>query len=114
MTRKEMIETIAKEAGVSKRHVRKILFNRYLELKKINPNLLFYKAFLDKGTDWHNSNDGKKDWRMPNQFDVFCVSSGCIVMFKNIDELYPDGDITQTDCGAKLYSFKTSNCGRCP
>lgn len=112
MTRKEMIETIAKESGCSKRHIRKILFNRYLELKKINPRLLFYKAFLDKNTDWHNFNVGEKDWRRPNQFDVFCVPSGCVVIFKNIDEIYKNGDIIQTDCGARLYKFKTCNCGR--
>ena len=112
MTRKEMIETIAQEAGISKRRVRKILFSRYLELKKINPKLLFYKAFLDKNTDWHNFNEGKRDWWIPNQFDVFCLPSGCVVEFKNIDKIYYDGEIIQTDCGARLYRFKTRNCGR--
>ena len=106
MTRKEMIETIAKEAGCSKRLVRKKLFNRYLELKKYFPDILFYKVFLDKNTDWHNWNTGERDWRQTNSFDVCCFPSGCVVLFHNVERIW-DGEVTTWDVGAKLYSFKT-------
>ena len=104
MTRKQMIETIAKEARCSKRLVRKKLFNRYLELKKMRPNILFYKAFLDKNTDWYNRNEGKKDWTKPNAFEVVFVSSGCVVLFRNISWIY-HGEIAETDCGVRLYNW---------
>ena len=103
MTRKQMIETIAKEAGCSKRLVRKKLFNRYLELKKNWPDILFYKAFLDKNTDWQKFGNGKKNWRLPNLFDVVFLPSGCVVLFHNIDRIY-DGEITQGECGVRLYN----------
>ena len=105
MTRKQMIETIAKEAGCSKRLVRKKLFNRYLELKKMRPDILFYKAFLDKNTDWYNRNEGEKDWTRPNSFDVFGVTSGCVVLFNNIDRKTRDGEIENCQCGVRLYSW---------
>ena len=104
MTRKQMIETIAKEAGCSKRLVRKKLFNRYLQLKKTCPHILFYKTFLDKNTNWVKFKDKDWNWRTPNVFEVAFFPSGCIVLFRNIDAMY-DGELTTRDCGARLYSW---------
>lgn len=104
MNRKQMIETIAKEAGCSKRLVRKKLFRRYLELKKTCPNILFYKVFLDKNTEWHNFNE-EHDFRTKNTFEVCFFPSGCVVLFKNIDIVYKDGEVGTETVGERLYSF---------
>ena len=104
MTRKQMIEAIAKDAGCSKRLVRKTLFNRYLELKKYYPEILFYKTFLNKNTDWIDYNEDLKNWDRPNAFDVSFFPSGCVVLFHNIDRMHND-EIEKETIGAKLYSW---------
>ena len=100
MNRNQMITAIAKEAGCSKRLVRKKLFKRYLELKKLYPDILFYKAFLDKNTDWHNFNEDH-DFYRKNAFDVCFFTSGCVVLFHNIDTINGDGEVI----GERLYNF---------
>ena len=104
MTRKQMIEAIAKEAGCSKRLVRKKLFNRYLELKEMRPDILFYKTFLNKDTNWVKFKEKDWNWRDPNSFEVIFLPSGCVVFFRNIDMIY-DGELTTTDCGVRLYNW---------
>lgn len=116
MNRKEMIETIAKQAGCSKRLVRKKLFQISARFKREYKTTLFNRAFLNKSTDWKDFqdlyNDWIKDkenvispWRVTNQFEVIYFPSGCNVMFK-VDELY-DGEILEAlgDCGARLYNY---------
>lgn len=103
MTRKEMIAEIARDACCSKRLVRKKLFARYIELKKTHPDILFYKAFMNKDTDWRNWRR-REDWRTPNLFEVCFFPSGCVVLFHNVERLY-DGEIEHSDCGVRLYSW---------
>lgn len=103
MTRKEMIIAIANDAGCSRRLVRKKLFERCVELKKTHPEILFYKAFLDKNTDWVRN--AYKNWETKNRFEVFGLPSGMVVMFYGIERIY-DGDIWYTDCGARLWTWK--------
>ena len=100
-----MIARIAEQAGCSKRLVRRKLFNRYLELKRNLPDILFYRVFLDKNTDWHDFNEDH-DYRRKNAFDVCFFTTGCVVLFRNIDRIYTDGKIGQETVGERLYNFK--------
>lgn len=122
MTRKEMIESIAEQAGCSKRLVRKKLFELSAKFKrdKRYKNLRFNQAFLDKTTNWRDWNevhdswkkgeldDGYTPWRIPNLFEVAYFPTGCSVLFRVevFDEeehwLFPLIDY----CGTRLYSFK--------
>lgn len=104
MNRKQMIETIAKEAGCSKRLVRKKLFARCAEIKRLYPDILFEKEFLNKDADWQPFRP-TKDWRRKYTFDVFFLPSGCVVLFRNVDRIY-DAETVQTEIGTRLYNFK--------
>ena len=117
MTRKEMIETIAKQANCSKRLVRKKLFQISARFKREHKSILFNQAFLTKSTDWKDFHElydiWKKDrinninpWSVTNQFEVIYLPSGCNVMFRV--DLLDDGEIWKAlgDCGARLYSYK--------
>ena len=104
MTRKEMIIAIANDAGCSRRLVRKKLFARCVELKKTRPNLLFYKPFLDKNTEWVRL--GPNGGRPKVSFEVCCRHKGIIVLFFGVAEKVHVGtkyeDTCYTDCCAEL------------
>lgn len=114
MTRKEMIEEIAKEAGCSKRLVRKKLFELSAWKKNNFKNILFNKVFLSKSTDWANYSElleeSKQDitapfpWRNSNTFEVIQVPSGIVVMF-TVPEIFRDEEWDNWgECGCKLRS----------
>ena len=117
MNRKQMIETIAQEAGCSKRLVRKKLFGRSAELKRKYKNVKFNEAFLDSRTDWINKEDlmenwkdGKRNinpWKQPNTFDVCYFPSGCVVMF-NVKHVDNDGYEYTDNFGTRLYTTKVT------
>lgn len=114
MTRKEMIETIAKQAGCSKRLVRKQLFARSAELKRRYRDIKFNEAFLNPSTNWLDKDELRKAWSNGNReirpwgtpfvFDVCLFPSGCVVMFE-VERVYPDGYRTTDTIGARLYSW---------
>lgn len=115
MTRKEMIETIAKKAGCSKRLVRKRLFQLSARNKRYYTETLFNRAFLNKSTDWVDWEElhekWKQDktvipWQQTNTFEVAAFPIGVIVLFR-VDEMY-DREIMKGfgQCGCRLYNFK--------
>ena len=109
MTRKEMIEEIARQAGCSKRLVRKRLFSRSAGFKW-HP---FGKSFLNANTDWLDKNVLRQNWKngnkdidpysTPNTFDVGFFPSGCIVLF-NVEIIDSDGYRHVDSIGARLHS----------
>lgn len=122
MTRKEMIEAIAEQAGCSKRLVRKKLFELSARFKrdKRYKNLRFNQAFLDKTTNWRDWHEvhaawnkgelGEREipWTMPNLFEVAYFPSGCNVMLR-IESWYEEDNEVFQDvdwCGTRLYNFK--------
>lgn len=116
MTRKEMIETIAKQAGCSKRLVRKKLFQLSARKKRWYKEILFNQAFLSKTTDWLDWEEEHKrwekdkssvcPWRLTNTFEVASFPTGVNVLFR-VDECC-DGYIYHGfgSCGCRLYSYK--------
>lgn len=116
MNRKEMIESIAKQANCSKRLVRKKLFELSARFRRSRKDILFNQAFLEKSTDWKDfyelhdewiKNDKKSEapFRISNQFEVIYFPTGCNVMFR-VDEIY-DGEIWEASgqCGTRLYNY---------
>lgn len=113
MTRKEMIERIAEEAGCSKRLVRKKLFKYASELKGHYWRSEFTRAFLNKNTEWRDFYDvrdawkkGDKSlnpWRTVNTFEVCHFVSGFVVLFK-VKRVIQDYETVDT-IGTRLYSF---------
>ena len=116
MTRKEMIESIAKQAQCSKRLVRKKLFQMSARFRRERKDILFNQAFLNKSADWKdfyelydewkkNNKEGDSPWRIPNQFEVIYFPSGCNVMFR-VNQIC-DGEIWEAmgECGVRLYSY---------
>ncbi len=114
MTRKEMIEEIAKQAGCSKRLVRKKLFSRSAELKRRHKEYKFNEAFLNPATNWLDKNEleeawrnGNREvcpWRIPNTFEVIFLPSGCVVLFA-VERICSDGFMTISDIGTRLYTW---------
>jgi len=114
MTRKEMIEEIAKQAGCSKRLVRKKLFRRSAELKRCYRDIKFNEAFLNPSTNWLDKEELEKAWKngdrnirpwgTPFTFDVVFLPSGCIVLLK-VERVCSDGYRTTDSIGARLYSW---------
>lgn len=121
MTRKEMIETIAKQAGCSKRLVRKKLFQMSSRSKRDRRynRLKFNEAFLDRTTDWQDwyevhdawkkgDHSGKSPFEIPNLFEVCYFPSGCNIMLR-IEHYYGEGweEFSTIEwCGTRLYNFK--------
>lgn len=116
MTRKEMIESIAKQANCSKRLVRKKLFQMSARFRRERKDILFNQAFLEKSTDWKDfyelydewkkkNKEGGSPWRVSNQFQVIYFPSGCNVIFR-VNQIY-DGEIWEAmgDCGVRLYNY---------
>lgn len=116
MTRKEMIETIAKQAGCSKRPVRKKLFQLSARLKRRYKEVLFNQAFLSETTNrldweeeykkWKNDKSSVSPRRLTNTFEVASFPTGVNVLFR-VDECC-DGYIDHGlgSCGCRLYSYK--------
>lgn len=118
MTRKEMIEEIAKQAECSKRLVRKKLFQLSSRFKKDarRKNVLFNQAFLCHSTDWKDGNEMMKEWikdrsgenpfKISNQFEVIYFPTGCNVLFK-VDEVDENGELWKAlgSCGVRLYNY---------
>lgn len=119
MNRTEMIREIAKQAGCSKRLVRKRLFQLSTRFKKERyyKRYKFNEAFFDKNTDWKDVEKLRKDvkngvignsdfWRIANRFEVAFFPSGCVVLFW-VDSFYEDEpDYIDVDsCGARLYNY---------
>lgn len=114
MKRKEMIEEIAKQAGCSKRLVRKKLFNRSAEVKRRYRDIKFNEVFLDPDTNWLDKSLLLQNWRngdrtidpfrTENTFEVCFFPSGCIVLF-TVGYVYPDGYTATQEFGTRLYSW---------
>ena len=112
--RKEMIAEIARQAGCSKRLVRKKLFSRSAELKRRHRDIKFNDVFLNSTTNWLDENVLKQKWRegdrnvspyqTPNTFDVSFFPSGCVVLFA-VKHIYEDGFQDIRTVGTRLYSF---------
>ncbi len=118
MTRKEIIETIAKKAGCSKRLVRKKLFQLSAREKRYYKDTLFNQAFLSRTTNWLDWEEEHEKWmddksrenpyKLTNTFEVIDLTSGVNVLFR-VDKIY-DGEICPGfgSCGCRLYSHKVS------
>ena len=116
MTRKEMIETISKQANCSKRLVRKKLFWISARFKREHKEILFNQVFLNKSTDWKdfdelynvwvkNDRKGVSPWNVTNRFEVVYFQTGCNVLFTV--NLFDENEIWETlgDCGVRLYNY---------
>ena len=83
MTRKEMLETIAAQSGLSLRKVRKLVFRRAAEVRQHFKNVLFYEALTNPETDWKDRDtlEGPIKYRTTNVFEVCNFPSGYVVLF---------------------------------
>ena len=119
MTRKEMIEVVAKKAKCSKRLVRRKLFKRLAEVRRWRyPEArTFCAVMLDKSINWVDFEEAYAQWKtdkfhepnpymMSNTFEVYGLPSGVIVHFR-LDGVY-DGEIYPgyADFGCRLYNHK--------
>ena len=101
MTRKEMLVSIATQSGLSLRRVRKAVFSRAAENKRLYPEIEFYKAFTDANTNWIDRETlGKEKFTTFNAFEVCNFPSGYVVLFY----VHGENHIIPTTIGARLWT----------